>query len=140
MDKATTYRKKVNASTHNLSDIREFVSMHAREQGFSTQKVSDIQLAVDEAYTNIIKHAYKNDSSKKVIINLEFDDDKMVVTLTDHGIGFDIEKYKKPNLKKQIERKKRGGMGVYLIRKLMDDVTYNVKNQKNVLRMCKNRN
>lgn len=140
MDKATTYRKKVNASTHNLSDIREFVSMHASEQGFSAQKVSDIQLAVDEAYTNIIKHAYKNDSSKEVIINLEFDDDKMAVTLTDHGIGFDIEKYKKPNLKKQIERKKRGGMGVYLIRKLMDDVTYNVKNQKNILRMCKNRN
>ncbi|NIU02154.1 MAG: ATP-binding protein, partial [Nitrosopumilaceae archaeon] len=73
-------------------------------------------------------------------INLEFDDDKMVVTLTDHGIGFDVEKYKKPNLQKQIERKKRGGMGVYLMRKLMDEVTYHAKNRKNVLRMCKNKN
>lgn len=140
MNKASTYRKKVNASTQNLSAIREFVSKHAEEQGFSSKKVADIQLAVDEAYTNIIKHAYKNDSSKEVIINLEFDDDKMIVTLTDHGIGFDIEKYKRPDLKKQIERKKRGGMGVYLIRKLMDDVTYNVKNHKNILRMCKHRN
>ena len=140
MNKATTYQKKVNASTQNLSTIRNFVSRHAEEQGFSTQKVADIQLAVDEAYTNIIKHAYKNDSDQQVIINLEFDDEKMVVTLTDHGIGFDVEKYKKPNLKKQIERKKRGGMGVYLIRKLMDEVSYHAKNQKNVLRMCKNRN
>lgn len=140
MDKATTYRKKVNASTQNLSTIREFVSKHAEDQGFSAQKVADIQLAVDEAYTNIIKHAYKNDSSKEVIINLEFDDDKMVVTLTDHGVGFDIEKYKKPDLKRQIEKKRRGGMGVYLIRKLMDEVTYNIKNQKNILRMSKNRN
>lgn len=140
MDKATTYRKKVNASTKNLSTIREFVSRHAEEQGFSAQKVADIQLAVDEAYTNIIKHAYKNDSTKEVIINLEFDDDKMIVTLTDRGVGFDIEKYKRPDLKRQIEKKKRGGMGVYLIRKLMDEVTYNVKNQKNILRMSKNRN
>ncbi len=140
MNKATTYQKKVNASTQNLSAIRNFVSRHAEEQGFSTEKVADIQLAVDEAYTNIIKHAYKNDSNQQVIINLEFDDEKMVVTLTDHGIGFDAEKYKKPNLKRQIEKKKRGGMGVYLIRKLMDEVSYHAKNQKNVLRMCKNRN
>lgn len=140
MNKATTYQKKVTASTQNLSAIRSFVSSHAEEEGFSAQKVADIQLAVDEAYTNIIKHAYKNDSNQEVIINLEFDDEKMVVTLTDHGIGFDVEKYKKPNLKKQIERKKRGGMGVYLIRKLMDEVSYHAKNHKNVLRMCKNRN
>lgn len=140
MNKATTYQKKVNASTQNLSAIRNFVSRHAEEQGFTTEKVADIQLAVDEAYTNIIKHAYKNDSNQLVIINLEFDEEKMVVTLTDHGIGFDAEKYKKPNLKKQIEKKKRGGMGVYLIRKLMDEVSYHAKNQKNVLRMCKNRN
>lgn len=140
MDKATTYQKRVNASTQNLSAIRNFVSEHAKEQGFSAQKVADIQLAVDEAYTNIIKHAYNNDSEQVVIINLEFDDDKMVVTLTDHGIGFDVEKYKKPSLQKQIERKRRGGMGVYLMRKLMDEVTYHAKNRKNVLRMCKNKN
>lgn len=140
MDKATTYRKKVKASTQNLSEIRDFVSKHAGEHGFSAKKVADIQLAVDEAYTNIIKHAYKNDSSQEVIINLEFDNEKMIVTLTDHGTGFDVEKYRRPNLKKQIEKKKRGGMGVYLMRKLMDDVSYNVLNKKNVLRMCKNRN
>lgn len=140
MDKATSYQKKVNASTQNLSAVRDFVSSHAREQGFSTQQVADIQLAVDEAYTNIIKHAYNNDASQKVLINLEFDGDKMIVTLTDHGIAFDVQKYKKPDLKKQIQRKKRGGMGVYLMRKLMDDVSYQVKNQKNILRMCKNRN
>lgn len=140
MNKATTYQKKVNASTQNLSAIRNFVSRHAEEQGFSTEKVADIQLAVDEAYTNIIKHAYKNDSNQQVTINLEFDDEKMVVTLTDHGIGFDAEKYKRPNLKRQIAKKKRGGMGVYLIQKLMDEVSYHAKNQKNVLRMCKNRN
>ncbi|NIU02153.1 MAG: hypothetical protein GWN01_14980, partial [Nitrosopumilaceae archaeon] len=49
LNKATTYQKRVNASTQNLSAIRNFVSKHAEEQGFSAQKVADIELAVDEA-------------------------------------------------------------------------------------------
>ncbi len=140
MNKAVTYRKKINASTQNLSDVREFVSRHAEKHGFTSRQVADVQLAVDEACTNIIKHAYNYDASKELSIELEFDDEKMNVTLTDQGIGFDVERYKKPDLKKQIARKKRGGMGVYLIRNLMDEVNYYAESRENVLRMIKNRN
>jgi serine/threonine-protein kinase RsbW len=140
LNKAVTYRKKINASTQNLSDVREFVSRHAEKHGFTSRQVADVQLAVDEACTNIIKHAYNYDASKELSIELEFDDEKMNVTLTDQGIGFDVERYKKPDLKKQIARKKRGGMGVYLIRNLMDEVNYYVESRENVLRMIKNRN
>ncbi|NBC02711.1 MAG: ATP-binding protein [Bacteroidetes bacterium] len=140
MDKASnTYKKKVNASTQNLAAIRSFVSKHAENHGFDPKQVSDIQLAVDEAYTNIIKHAYKNDPEKEVIIHLDFTDNKMTITLMDEGIGFDVKKYKKPHLKEQIEKKQRGGMGVFLIQKLMDDVSYHAKTHKNILRMSKNR-
>ncbi len=140
MNKAVTYRKKISASTQNLSDVREFVSRHAEHHGFTSRQIADVQLAVDEACTNIIKHAYNYDASKELSIELEFDDEKMNVTLTDQGIGFDVERYKKPDLKKQIARKKRGGMGVYLIRNLMDEVNYYVESRENVLRMIKNRN
>lgn len=140
MNKAVTYRKKINASTQNLSEVREFVSRHAEKHGFTSRQVADVQLAVDEACTNIIKHAYNYDASKELSIELEFDDEKMNVTLTDQGIGFDVERYKKPDLKKQIARKKRGGMGVYLIRNLMDEVNYYAESRENVLRMIKNRN
>ena len=140
MQKAATYKKKVNASTKNLSAIRNFVSEHAENHGFDSKQVADIQLAVDEAYTNIIKHAYKNDSDKEVMIHLDFSDNQMTITLTDQGIGFDIEKYRRPNLKEQIERKQRGGMGVFLIQKLMDEVSYHAKTHENILRMSKNRN
>jgi serine/threonine-protein kinase RsbW len=77
--------------------------------------------------------------AKMLSIELEFDDKKMNVTLTDQGIGFDVDRYKKPDLKKQIKRKKRGGMGVYLICNLMDEVNYYVENQENILHMIKNR-
>lgn len=140
MDKAVTYQKTVNASTQNLSDIRKFVSKHALKHGFSSEQIADIRLAVDEATTNIIKHAYKNDHNQELTIHLEFDEEKLSVTLTDQGIAFDLKKYKSPDIKKQIEKKRRGGMGIHLMKSLMDEVSYKVKNQKNVLRMSKNRN
>lgn len=140
MAKLKTYKITVGASTENLSEIRDFVGGHALEYGFDDQKVADIRLAVDEACTNIIKHAYVNDSEENLAITIEVDDEKFMIYLIDRGEGFDVKTYQKPDLKSQIEQKKRGGMGVHLMLNLMDEVTYKVKNNMNVLYMCKNRN
>lgn len=140
MNNSFTYKKKVRATTKNLAVIRSFISEHAESHGFSPNQIADIRLAVDEACTNIIKHAYKNDSSKELTIQVEVDDQKLKVIIMDKGEGFDVKSYQKPNLKQQIEQKKRGGMGVHLMLKLMDEVTYQVKNDQNVLSMFKNRN
>lgn len=139
MNNSVTYHKAIKAATSNLAEIRSFVAKHAHEHGFSERQISDIQLAVDEACTNIIKHAYSFDSTKKFTIELEFDGSQLSITLTDRGQGFNPDRYKKPDLKKQIEKKKRGGMGVYLIKSLMDDVSYSANTDKNVLRMSKTR-
>lgn len=140
MAKLETYKMTVGASTENLSAIREFVAGHALAHGFDENKVADIRLAVDEASTNIIKHAYGNDPNENLEITIEVDDEKFMIYLIDRGEGFDVKTYQKPNLKKQIEQRKRGGMGVHLMLNLMDEVTYQVKNNMNVLCMCKNRN
>ncbi len=140
MAKLETYKKTVGASTENLSDIRDFVASHAQKYGFDDNIVADIRLAVDEACTNIIKHAYSNDPKENLEITIEVDDEKFMIYLVDRGDGFDVKTYQKPDLKKQIEQKKRGGMGVHLMLNLMDEVTYQVKNNMNVLCMSKNRN
>jgi serine/threonine-protein kinase RsbW len=139
LKKTATYHITVKASTRNLSEVRDFVSEHARAEGFSPQKVADLCLAVDEAYTNIIKHAYKNDPSQIVKIDLEFDNDQICVCLTDSGEGFDEERYVMPDIEQQIKNKKRGGMGVYLINKLMDKVDYTSSADENEIRMYKQR-
>lgn len=139
MEKAVTYKKKIHAATENLSEVREFVSRHASDHGFTKENVSDIRLAVDEACTNIIKHAYNYDKTKVVTIELEFEDNRLVVVLTDYGVGFNPDRYKKPNLPEQIKKKKRGGMGVHLMRNLMDKVIYQNEDGKNRLFMSKKR-
>lgn len=139
MKKTATYHITVGASTKNLSVVREFVSEHAKAEGFSDTIVSDLCLAVDEAYTNIIKHAYKFDPSKKVEVDLEFDNEKVCVCLTDTGDSFDESSYTVPDIPRQIKNKKRGGMGVFLIQKLMDHVDYRTRKTENEIKMYKKR-
>lgn len=140
MAKSETYKKTVSAATENLSEIRDFVSIHAEKHGFDKGTVADIRLAVDEACTNIIKHAYRYNPEENLEITIEVDDKRFLIYLVDTGEGFDVKSYQKPNLQNQIKQRKRGGLGVHLMLSLMDDVTYQVKSNMNVLCMCKNRN
>lgn len=127
----------VKASTEHLAQVRDFVAVHAQDMGLSDKDVSDIRLAVDEAYTNIIKHAYQNNPSEEVNIEIGSDSSKLWISLMDEGKSFDPNNYSEPDLLKRIKAKKRGGMGVYLIKKLMDQVQYNRKGEMNEIRMVK---
>lgn len=133
----TTYSISVQASTEHLAKVRDFVAKHASNFGFKKQDVADIRLAVDEAYTNIIKHAYKNDKHKSVDIELGYNSSEFWISLLDTGDAFDPSNYSTPDVRKKIKEKKRGGVGVYLIKKLMDNVEYRTKGSVNEIRMTK---
>ncbi len=127
----------VEASTSQLATVRDFVAEHAESLGLSEKEIGNIRLAVDEAYTNIIKHAYKNIPSKPVKIELGSDSSQLWISIKDEGESFDPASYSEPDLKQRIKNKQRGGMGVYLIRKLMDNVDYNRIGKTNEIRMVK---
>jgi len=137
LGKISTYRKTIPASTKNLSEARNFVAEYARKNGFDAQQISDIRLAVDEAITNIIKHAYNGEEDHKIEIELTFKEGRLCVELFDTGATFSLKTFKQPNIKEKIKQKKRGGMGVYLIHSLMDNVSYGRENEANKMVMCK---
>lgn len=137
MGNISTYRKTIPASTKNLSEARDFVAEYARKNGFNAQQISDIRLAVDEAITNIIKHAYSGEEDHTIEIELTFKDDRLCVELFDTGATFSIKTFKQPNIEEKIKQKKRGGMGVYLIHSLMDNVSYGREDDANKMVMCK---
>jgi len=116
------------------------VSTQAKKHGFTDNQINDIRLAVDEACTNVIKHAYSFDESKEFNVDLEFDNSSLSIEITDFGIGFNPSKYEAPNLHQRVKQKKRGGMGIFLIKNLMDDLTYDSDGSKNVIKMIKYRN
>jgi serine/threonine-protein kinase RsbW len=129
----------VQASTRHLTKVRNFVAGQAELFGFDEQQIADIRLAVDEAFTNIIKHAYENDEEQSVKIALSHNGDAFHISLFDTGKTFLPRDYEEPNVREKIRRKRRGGMGVYLIRKLMDEVCYRQNKTANEIRMMKER-
>ena len=129
----------VPASTAYLSAVRDFVGLYAHQFGFSEQVVDEIRLAVDEAYTNVIKHAYKYDEEERVLISIGAGDDLFWVSIADQGRTFDQEHYTEPDIEERIRTRKRGGVGVYLMRKLMDTVEYSHVGGTNEIKMTKRR-
>jgi len=137
--KNTKFPKKlvVRSTTDNLSLIRKFTEDAARESGFDETTVPKIVLAVDEACTNIIKHAYKNSPEGKIFISISFHSSKFVVTITDNGKHFNPALVPEPNIKEYYKQRKVGGLGIYLIKKLMDEVNYSTFNDRNKVVLTK---
>jgi len=133
-------RKKltVNSTTNNLSTIRDFVKKLSSQVGFDEETVNKIVLATDEACTNIIKHAYKYSESGKININVSYRDKKFSVSITDQGTHFNSKSIKEPDLKKYYEEKRIGGLGMFLMKKIMDEVKYSqTATQKNKVTLIK---
>lgn len=123
-----------------LDEIREFVAGIAKQGGFSEKDVYAIQLAADEAASNIIEHAYQGIPDGQITITCEMKDKSLVITMRDDGKAFDPSKVKQPNLKADLSERKIGGLGIYLMRKLMDEVRYqSVPGAGNTLTMIKRR-
>lgn len=137
--KNKTGELRVQSKTENLSVIRDFVSLNALKAGIPEATIEKIILAVDEACTNIIKHAYKHSPEGKIIIKVEYDKEKLSVTITDYGISFEPDKVPVPDLQKYYREHRVGGLGLYLIKSLMDDVTYtSVPGKYNKVLLSKN--
>jgi serine/threonine-protein kinase RsbW len=123
-----------------LDEIRELVAHVARDGGFTEKAIYSLQLAADEAASNIIEHAYEGVSNATLDITCDMQGDDIVIIMRDTGKPFDPSKVKQPNLKADLSDRQIGGLGVYLMRKLMDDVSYQSNSRTgNLLTMTKRR-
>lgn len=121
-----------------LDEIREFVGAIARENGFEDKDVYNIQLAADEAASNIIEHAYEGVSDGVLEISCNAKGNTITLVLVDHGESFDPSDVPAPDLTADLSERKIGGLGIYLMRKLMDEVHYQSNPDKsNTLTMIK---
>lgn len=101
--------------------VVETVGTVARVKRYPFEKTSKLQTAVAEACVNAIEHGNKEDPDKDVIVTIICDESSMVVSIKDCGEGhIKPPDFQMPDLKKQIEEKKLGGWGMYLMRTLVD--------------------
>lgn len=128
----------VPSSTQNLAMIRDFVASIGQQAGLGDDDVARLELAVDEACTNVIEHAHHGDATKDVVVRATFDDTALKLEVLDSGIGFDPTTMAPMDLQRLVHDRRSGGLGLRVMHTLMDEVSYEiVPGERNRLRMVK---
>jgi len=123
------------ARLENLHQFLQAVTACALEQGIQSQKVDDMELALDEILVNICNYAYQDQSGNAKITCSMTDDKRLILEVEDSGVPFNALSVDAPDLTADIEERKVGGLGIYFMKTLMDDVRYTRKDNKNILTM-----
>lgn len=139
MTRQQSYQSSLSipSQTKRLSDVREFISALAKEHGFGDDDINKISIAVDEACTNIIKHGYNYSPDNKIDVSVVRTGNNFEITITDSGKQFDPKAIQTPDMNDYFQHYRHGGLGVYLMKRIMDKVEFNLQSDKNVLRMTK---
>ncbi|PVX24223.1 MAG: ATP-binding protein [Candidatus Bathyarchaeum sp.] len=141
-EKAKTPTEKfeltVESKLESLPKIGEFLDrtmQHLKIQ--SSKDIYAVQLSVDEACTNIINHAYADKSEGKIAICCMLMGEKFVIDIMDWGKPFDPTTKPEPDIESGLDERKVGGLGIFFIRKYMDEVSYSRSDCMNLLTIVK---
>ncbi len=131
------YLLSVSSQVEHLSKIASFVEQAAQASGMNEDQVYDVQMAVDEACTNVIEHAYHGRGDGTIDITCERRNQDFVVTIRDFGDRFDPRKVARPRTNDPLSRRSIGGLGLFFMNQLMDGVKFEFTRNGNRLTMVK---
>ena len=120
-----------------LDALCEHLSAFCQSCGVSKRQTFEINLALDELFTNIISHGFKDGDEHHVHINCVNEYGVLKITIEDDGIPFNPTDAPHPNLKCAFKDREIGGLGIHLIRSYMDCIEYSRQKGKNVLTLTK---
>ena len=129
----------VDATIENIEKVTDFVNEELEKLDCPMKAQIQIDVAIDELFGNIAHYAY-NPNVGPATLRVEVVQDPMAVVLTfiDHGIPYDPVAKEDPDIKLSAEERKIGGLGIYMVKKSMDEITYEYKDGQNILRIKKN--
>ena len=131
------YQMTRAAEVESLSAFREFISDCCNRHNVPSETVFELKLAVDEACTNVIEHGYKGMDPGSIILSFRIESDRILVQLTDFGHVFEPAEAPKPDVKAALEDRPLGGLGLYLIYQMMDNIDYESSEDGNTLTFTK---
>lgn len=136
----SVYTLSIPSSTRYLERVRRFIETHTRDAELTEEAIEQFKIAVDEACTNVIKHAYSGDDTQQIDLAVIIEDDRVTVRIRDAGRSFQQEFYTSPDIFELAESRRAGGFGVHIMRSLMDRVEYTSSGDTNEVRLTKYRN
>ncbi|MFY0626079.1 MAG: ATP-binding protein [Reichenbachiella sp.] len=132
-----THNFSTSCRREKLQEIRHFVTEVLHDIGFPESEARKVILAVDEVCANLIIHSNKSNPEEKLELFVENEGNNIRFEIVDHGLGFNYSEYKEPNITEIIKTKRKGGLGMMLVKKIMDHVEFKCEKSRNVCCMTK---
>jgi serine/threonine-protein kinase RsbW len=132
------YKYKVGCSIENLKGVRDFIRVSLKEHGVPDLEISEVVLALDEMCSNLMIHAHHCNANDLFELHIKVEhNDPVIFEIIDDGTVFDINEFSEPGLDNIIHEKRKGGLGIRLVKTIMDKVEYQKRSGKNVCRLTK---
>ena len=128
----------INATVENIPEVTAFVEEQLEALDCPIKAQMQIAIAIDELFSNIAKYAYNPDVGPATV-RVEVAEDPMAVIITfiDNGVPYDPLATQDPDITLSAEERDIGGLGIYMVKKSMDEVTYEYKDGQNILTIKK---
>ena len=127
----------IQAKAENMSVVTDFITIQLKKAGITGKIINSLNIAADEIFSNICKYAYPSVPGD-VNISVKTGTDGVRVTFTDTGIPFDPLEMPDPDITQSAEERDFGGLGILMVKKLMDETMYSYEDGRNVLTVFKN--
>ena len=129
----------IPSDTSFLGLVRDLAKKMARNAGFDAAVADQVALAVDEATTNVLEHAYHDARDRRVAVRFEDRGPELCVEIEDDGARVDPGLFPKVDLERYTQERRKGGLGVHLIGKIMDSVNFERRQRRNVCCLVKHK-
>ena len=123
------------AKVEHLPQWTQFIVACAQAQGLPSKRIREIELAIEEALVNICHYAYPAGAGEVEVACMVEAPQHFVIEFSDRGLPFDPLSLGEPALTDSLDDRQVGGLGVFLIRRLMDDASYRREGERNILRL-----
>ena len=129
----------IEAKVENIETVTNFVNEQLELFNCPLKAQMQIDIAIDELFGNIAHYAY-NPEIGQATVRVEVTENPLsvVITFIDNGLPYDPLKNKDPDITLSAEERQIGGLGIYMVKKSMDDITYEYKDGQNILKIKKN--
>ena len=120
-----------------LETLCRHLKTFGQQTALSEALITDVNICLDELFTNIVCYGFKDKSEHITWFSLNLNNDELTVIIEDAGVAFNPIEKKDPEISDDLKNVKIGGLGIHIVRKLMDDLHYERKNGKNKLTLKK---
>ena len=131
------YNYKAPCSKKHLADIRNFINKILSNHFDSEIEIHHMVLAVDEVCANLMIHSHKCNPKESIELLIDINNQEVIFEIKDTGNGFNIKNYQEPTIKEIVIEKKKGGLGLMLVKRIMDKVEFIRNENSNICRLKK---